>query len=84
VENIYLKTDSNMLNTVLGILLSNSKKFTCKFGKVFVAVIKETDNITILVKDNGVGISSLFNSPKINRIKLFIFNCFEHFSPFYV
>jgi signal transduction histidine kinase len=56
-EDIYLITDGNILNTVLRNLLSNSIKFTRNSGKVVVAVTKETDNVTILVKDNGIGIS---------------------------
>ena len=56
-RDIYLTTDRNMINTVLRNLLSNSIKFTHKFGEVVISLRKESGNVIILVKDNGVGIS---------------------------
>ncbi len=56
-KDIYIIADRNMLNTVFRNILSNSIKFTHKSGKVVIDIKRETDSITILVKDNGVGIS---------------------------
>ena len=57
VENtIFVRADETMLNTVLRNLLSNAIKFTPKAGKIEVIATKSNENITISVKDNGVGI----------------------------
>jgi two-component system, sensor histidine kinase and response regulator len=49
--------DKNVLNTVLRNLLSNGIKFTRKGGKVSVSASFTVNEITISVKDNGIGIS---------------------------
>jgi PAS domain S-box-containing protein len=54
--DINIVTDKNMINTVLRNLLSNAVKFTRKYGKVVVSARLEPSEVTIIVKDNGVGI----------------------------
>ena len=51
--------DSNMLQTILRNLISNSVKFTGKGGKITISAHKSTDNfIQIMVKDTGIGMNS--------------------------
>jgi PAS domain S-box-containing protein len=57
-SDISLVSDKNMINTVLRNLLSNAIKFTPRAGKVILRVKAENGFVSILVKDNGVGISS--------------------------
>jgi len=57
-SDVYLVSDKNMINTVLRNLLSNAVKFTRKCGKVVISVKSESGYVIILVKDNGIGISS--------------------------
>lgn len=57
-ENIHIISDRNMLNTVLRNLLSNAIKFTHRGGEVIVSATVENDQVTVSVKDNGIGISS--------------------------
>ena len=57
--------DENMINTVLRNLISNAIKFTKVGGSIKVSAIIEGDNITINVRDNGIGIE------KENIVKLF-------------
>lgn len=55
-NDIWVYCDYNMINTVLRNLISNSLKFTKPGGKIEVYV-EIDENITIIVKDNGVGMS---------------------------
>jgi two-component system sensor histidine kinase/response regulator len=66
-EDIYLFVDKNMINTVLRNLLSNAVKFTNRHGKVMVSSVISRNEITISVKDNGIGISGE-NIEKLFRI----------------
>jgi len=51
--------DSNMLQTILRNLFSNSVKFTGRGGKITISAIKSKDNfIEISVKDTGIGMNS--------------------------
>ena len=51
--------DSNMLQTILRNLFSNSIKFTRKGGQITISAIKSKDNsIEISVKDSGIGMNS--------------------------
>lgn len=52
--------DEEKIKTVLANLLSNAIKFTPEGGKVEVEAKTQGENITIVVKDTGVGISSRF------------------------
>jgi signal transduction histidine kinase len=56
LEDIYIFSDKNMLNTVLRNLLSNAIKFTRRGGKVVVGAQVDSDEVIISVKDDGIGI----------------------------
>ncbi|WP_111708241.1 hybrid sensor histidine kinase/response regulator transcription factor [Lutibacter citreus] len=49
--------DANKLEKVLMNLLSNAFKFTNRKGKVEVKLVEEDNQISIIVEDNGIGIS---------------------------
>ncbi len=49
--------DRNMLQLVLRNLVSNAIKFTKERGKIWVMIKPENDDVCILVKDSGIGIS---------------------------
>jgi signal transduction histidine kinase/DNA-binding response OmpR family regulator len=55
-EDIQIVVDKNMLNSILRNLLSNAIKFTPRGGKVHISCHKNEGDITIRVKDNGIGI----------------------------
>ena len=56
-ENLNTYSDYNMINTVLSNLISNAIKFTNINGKITLNAIEKENNIQILIKDNGVGLS---------------------------
>lgn len=64
-EGATVHADMNMIKTVLRNLLSNALKFTPDGGSIEVLSQVNDDNITISVKDSGVGI------PEENLDKLF-------------
>jgi PAS domain S-box-containing protein len=66
-EDFFVFADMNMINTVLRNLLSNGVKFTRKNGKVTVAAATTENEVTISVKDTGIGISDE-NIKKLFRI----------------
>jgi two-component system, sensor histidine kinase and response regulator len=66
-KDLFIRTDKNMVNTVLRNLLSNAVKFTRRSGKVSVSVKKLAGELIIIVSDNGVGITQE-NIPKLFRI----------------
>jgi signal transduction histidine kinase len=61
--NVY--ADANMLSTVLRNLVSNAIKFTNSDGSININAEQNSENVTISVSDNGVGI------PPENLEKLF-------------
>ncbi len=50
--------DKYMLGSLLQNLISNSIKFTNRFGEIEVSAVPENDMIKVTVSDNGVGIDS--------------------------
>jgi PAS domain S-box-containing protein len=57
IDDLFITGDKNMINTVLRNLLSNAVKYTSKNGIIRVMVTQDKGNITLTVKDNGIGIS---------------------------
>ena len=55
-EDLFIFADKNMINTVLRNLLSNAIKFTHRFGKVKISAEINSKEVTISVKDTGIGI----------------------------
>jgi signal transduction histidine kinase len=64
-ERVQITSDKNMLNTVLRNLLSNAIKFTPRGGKVVASGEINDKEISISIRDNGIGI------PQENIAKLF-------------
>jgi PAS domain S-box-containing protein len=64
-ETIFIFADKNMIKTILRNLLSNAVKFSYRYGKVFVSAVAGQDNVTVSVKDDGIGI------PKVNIEEIF-------------
>ncbi len=56
-DNIFVKVDIQMFNTILRNLLSNALKFTPRGGNVKIIVEKIDDLAKISVQDSGIGIS---------------------------
>lgn len=56
-ENIYVEADMNMINTVIRNLLSNAIKFTNFNGRIIVNSKINNDEVIVIIKDNGVGMS---------------------------
>ena len=71
-EHLNLIADNDMLKTILRNLVSNAIKFTDTGGVINLKAEKNTENVTISVSDNGIGI------PPDNVVKLF--NISEVFS----
>lgn len=55
--NEYISTESFLFNSIILNLLSNGIKFTPKGGNVTVCFEKLNDEINIIIKDSGVGMS---------------------------
>jgi signal transduction histidine kinase len=64
-DQLNVFADINMLKTVLRNLVSNAIKFTNLGGAINIKAIQNSENVTISVSDNGVGI------PPDNLAKLF-------------
>ncbi|RZL37124.1 MAG: hypothetical protein EOP00_28885, partial [Pedobacter sp.] len=56
-QNVICNTDANMLSLVLRNLISNAIKFTPENGRVVVSNEIANEFITVVVKDNGVGLT---------------------------
>lgn len=55
-DNINVFADINMLKTILRNLVSNAIKFTNKDGTININAVENSENVTISVADNGIGI----------------------------
>ncbi len=56
-DHINVFADIDMLKTVLRNLVSNAIKFTNKNGAININIAENSENVTISVSDNGIGIS---------------------------
>lgn len=56
--NAAVFADQAMINTVLRNLISNAIKFTMPGGEIVISVAKKPNEITVSVKDSGIGISA--------------------------
>ncbi|WP_299458739.1 hybrid sensor histidine kinase/response regulator [uncultured Microscilla sp.] len=54
----HLVLDSDMIDTVLRNLVSNAIKFTSKGGAITIIVTRNGQEVTVSVKDTGIGISA--------------------------
>jgi len=68
-EAMIVFADKNMINTVLRNLLANALKFTQRFGTVEVNAFLKDQELTISVKDTGIGIAEE-NIDKLFRIDI--------------
>jgi len=57
LKDVMVLADKNMISTVFRNLVSNSIKFTNTKGHIVITVTTDENNATVVVKDNGVGIS---------------------------
>jgi len=57
-EDIKVKADENMLNTIFRNLIQNGIKFSNEGGKVLINAEKENNYIKVSVEDNGVGMDN--------------------------
>ncbi|MGD6830834.1 ATP-binding protein [Sutcliffiella halmapala] len=56
-KNIYMDTDKNQLKQVLVNIIKNAIEATQQDGKVFIKLLVSNNETTIIVKDNGKGMS---------------------------
>ncbi len=68
-ENINIKSDPQKLKIVFSNLLSNSIKFSQKNGNIDINVFLDKDNLTIKIKDEGVGIEEKLQKIIFDRFK---------------
>lgn len=57
-HNVFIHADRQMMQVVIRNLISNAVKFTPIGGSITVSTIITTDNLKILVKDTGIGMSN--------------------------
>lgn len=55
-DPIYLDADLTRLAQVFGNLLTNSAKYTERRGRISVSAVRTSDQVTVTVQDNGIGI----------------------------
>jgi len=55
-QSLYVFADYNMLSTVMRNLISNAIKFTQNKGIIEITTIIESNELTVSVRDNGIGI----------------------------
>jgi signal transduction histidine kinase len=67
-EQLIIYADINMIDTVMRNLISNALKFTKAGGVVEVSVTHNENEVTVVVSDTGIGISSE-NLPQLFQIE---------------
>ncbi len=70
-DHVQITSDQAVINTILRNLVSNAIKFTNSGGRVAVEVLEDPNQCVIMVKDDGIGMSSdqlqnLFNSEQMH------------------
>jgi signal transduction histidine kinase len=66
-EKIIASADPNILNLVLRNLVLNAIKFTQNGGRVWVNATETTQDITVAISDNGIGISKEVKEKLFNK-----------------
>lgn len=56
-DGLNVFADSNMINTVLRNLITNAIKFTNKNGNILITATQQNSEVSISIKDSGVGMS---------------------------
>ncbi len=56
-ERSLLKADTRMIQRLLSNLLDNAIKYTPSGGSVTVSIVEQEENLVLIVKDTGIGIS---------------------------
>ena len=69
-DNVFIKGNSKMIETIVRNLVSNAIKFTHKEGQISISLRKDEKQVHLTVADNGVGIeperlSQIFNMDNI-------------------
>lgn len=67
IDDAFVFVDENMINTVIRNLLSNAIKYTPNNGTIQISIINEDSFTKVIVKDNGIGISTA-DQKKLFRI----------------
>ncbi len=62
IDDIYLTTDSSLLEIIFNNLISNAIKFTNLNGEINITLKNINNNVVVSVKDNGIGMSSSVGS----------------------
>jgi CheY-like chemotaxis protein len=57
-QPIYLSADPTRLAQVMGNLLNNACKFTDRGGHIWLSVERESEQVVVRVRDNGIGIAA--------------------------
>ncbi|HEX6125243.1 MAG TPA: ATP-binding protein [Pyrinomonadaceae bacterium] len=68
-ESLFLSGDRNRLMQVFSNLLTNAVKFTPEGGRVDVMLTGDHENLKVVVRDNGVGISREFLPSVFERFR---------------
>lgn len=56
-SDLYALADINMVNTIIRNLVSNAIKYTSQGGEIFLSAYGNNNQVCILVRDNGVGMT---------------------------
>ncbi len=56
-QNVFVVSDINLLTTVIRNLICNAIKFSHVNGEIEIYTLKNSDNVEIIVSDNGIGMS---------------------------
>lgn len=57
IDEVNMYTDPSYIEIIIGNLLSNAVKFTPEGGNVFISLKKKQNDVSLIVRDNGCGMS---------------------------